>query len=138
MDQGGELAWSFAHFNVVLRTHHYMLEPTGANSPSQNNAVEIFNGKHAIRARTLLYGSGLPATYWSAALLHSVYLHNQLAHQVTRKTPFKGYVEIESDLAHLKLFGLRVCVKEGSTLLYLPPSTTVSYACGQPPTNHCC
>jgi hypothetical protein len=29
-----------------------------------------------VRARTLLFGSGLPAQYWSAALLHSVYLHN--------------------------------------------------------------
>jgi hypothetical protein len=75
-DQGGELARSFALSDMVLRTHHYVVEPTGADSPSQNGAVEIYNGKLAVCARTLLYSSGLPAKYWSAALLHLVYLHN--------------------------------------------------------------
>ncbi len=75
-NQGGELAWSFTLSDMVLRTHHYMLELTRANNPSQNCVVEIYNGKLAIRARTLLYGSGLPEKYWSAAQLRSVYLHN--------------------------------------------------------------
>ena len=79
-DQGGELARSFKLSDLVLRTHNYVLEPTGADSPSQNGAVEVYNNKLAIRARTLLYGSGLPAKYWSAALQHSVYLHNRLVH----------------------------------------------------------
>jgi hypothetical protein len=71
-DQGGELARSFALSDLVLRTHKYVLEPTGADSPSQNGSVEIYNNKLAVCARTLLYGSGLPAKYWSSALLHSV------------------------------------------------------------------
>jgi hypothetical protein len=87
------------------------MEPTGADSPSQNGAVEIYNDKLAICARTLLYGSGLPAKYWSAALLHSVYLANCLVHTVTKKTPFEAFYGIKPDLAHLKLFGSRVCVK---------------------------
>ncbi len=102
---------SFALSDMVLQTHHYVVEPTGADIPSQNGAVEIYNGKLAVRARTLLYGSGLPAKYWSAALLHLVYLHNQLVHHVTQKTPFKGYYGIKPDLTHLKMFGSRVCVK---------------------------
>jgi hypothetical protein len=110
-NQGGELAWSFALSDMVLRTHHYVLEPTRANSPSQSSAVEIYNGKLAVHARTLLNGSGLWAKYWLAALLHSVYLCNRLVHQVTWKTPFKGYFGIIPDLARLKMFGLRVCVK---------------------------
>ena len=64
------------------------MEPTGADSPSQNGAVEIYNDKLAVRTRTLLYGAGLPAKYWSSALQHSVYLHNRLVHTVTKKTPF--------------------------------------------------
>ncbi len=75
-DQGGELAWTFALSDMVLRMHHYMVELTGVDSPSQNGAVEIYNGKLAVHARTILYGSGLPAKYWSVALLHLVYLHN--------------------------------------------------------------
>jgi len=88
------------------------LEPTGADSPSQNGSVKVYNHKLAVRARTLLYGSGLPAKYWSAALLHLVYLHNRLVHAVTRKTPFEGLFGIKPDLSHLKLFGSRVCVKQ--------------------------
>ena len=111
-DQGGELARSFQLSDMVLRTHNYVIEPTGVDSPSQNGAVEVYNNKLAIRARTLLYGSGLPAKYWSAALLHSVYLHNHLVHSATKKTPFEGLFGVKPDLAHLKMFGSRVFVKQ--------------------------
>jgi hypothetical protein len=110
-DQGGELARSVALQDLLLRKYHYTLEPTGADSPSQNGAVETYNDKFAVQARTLLFGSGLPAQYWSAALLHSVYLHNQLVHSEMKTTPFEGYYGIKPDLASLKLFGSRVCVK---------------------------
>jgi hypothetical protein len=110
-DQGGELARGVAFQDLLLRQFHYTLEPTGADSPSQNGAVEIYSNKFAVRTRTLLFGSGLPAQYWSAALLHSVYLHNRLVHAETRKTPFEGYYGLKPDLAYLKLFGSRVCVK---------------------------
>jgi hypothetical protein len=75
-DQGGELASSFAFGDLVLKEFGYTLELTGANSPSQNGAVEIYNDKLGIPTRSLLYGPGLPAKYWSAALIHAVYLHN--------------------------------------------------------------
>jgi hypothetical protein len=110
-DQGGKQALSFALSDLVLRMHKYVLEPTGADSPSQNGAVEIYNIKLAIRARTLLDGSGLRVKYWSAALFHLVYLHNRLVHSVTKKTPFEGFHGMKPDLGHLKLFRLRVCVK---------------------------
>jgi len=111
-DQGGELARSLVLSDLVLRTHNYVLEPTGADSPSQNGSVEIYNAELAVRARTLLYGSGLPTKYWSSALLHSVYLHNGMVHAATRKTPFEGLYGIKPDIGHLKLFGSRVCVKQ--------------------------
>jgi hypothetical protein len=104
-DQGGELARSAAFQDLLLRQFHYTLEPTGADSPSQNGAVKIYNDKFAVRTRTLLYGSGLHAQFWSAALLHLVYLHNRLLHAETRKTPFEGYYGLKPDLAYLKLFG---------------------------------
>ena len=104
-DQGDELARSLALSDLVLRTHNYVLEPTGADSPSQNGSVEIYNDKLAIRARTLLYGSGLLAKYWSSALMHSVYLHNRMVHATTRKTLLEGLYGIKPDIGHLKLFG---------------------------------
>jgi hypothetical protein len=96
---------------MLLRDFHYTLEPTCADSPSQNGAVEIYNDKFAVRTRTLLYGSGLPAKFWSAALLHSVYLHNRLVHSKTKATPFERYFGTKPDLSHLKVFGSCVCVK---------------------------
>jgi hypothetical protein len=113
MEQGGELARSSAFQDTLLWDFHYTLEPTGVDSPSQNGAVEVYNDKFAVRTRTLLYGSGLPAKFWSAALLHSVYLRNCLVHTKTKVTPFEGYYGTKPNLSHLKVFGLRVCV-EGS------------------------
>jgi hypothetical protein len=110
-EHGGELARSFALSDTVLRTHQYVMEPTGADSPSQNGAVKIYSDKLAIRTRTLLYGAGLPAKFWLAALLHLVYLHNRLVQTVVKKTPYKGYFGFKPDIGHLKLFGSRVCVK---------------------------
>jgi hypothetical protein len=110
-DQGGKLARSSVFQDMLLRDYHYTLETTGADSPSQNGAVEIYNDKFAVRTRTLLYGSGLPAKFWSAALLHSVYLHNRLVHSETKVTPFERYFGMKPDLSHLKVFGSRVCVK---------------------------
>ncbi len=111
-DQGGKLARSFEFQDLVLRQFHYTLKPTGADSPSQNGAVNFYNDKFAVGTRTLLFGSGLSAEYWSAALLHSVYLQNQLVHLETKKTPFEGYYGLKPDLAFLKLFGSQVCVKQ--------------------------
>ncbi len=81
-DQGGELARSFAYSDLLLRKHKYVVEPTGADSPSQNGSVEIYNAKLAVHTRTLLFGSGLPAKYWSSVLVHVVYLHNRLVHTI--------------------------------------------------------
>ncbi len=89
-NQGGKLAGSSNFQDLLLRKFHYNIEPTGADSPSQNGAAEIYNDKFIICTRTLLYGSSLPAKFWSAALLHSVYLHNCLVHDETRVTPFKS------------------------------------------------
>jgi hypothetical protein len=110
-DQGGELARLFALTDTVLRTHRYAMESTGADSLLQNGAVKIYNDKLAIQTRTLIYGAGLPAKFWLAALLHSVYLHNRLVHTVVKKTSYKGYFGFKPDIGHLKPFGSCVCVK---------------------------
>ena len=110
-DQGGELAGSSALLDMVLRNHSYVFEPTSADSPSQNGQEEIYNDKLAVRTHTLLYGAGLPAKYWSSALLHAVYLHNCLVHSVTKHTPFEGFFGVKPDLTALRVFGSRVCVK---------------------------
>jgi hypothetical protein len=110
-DQGGELAHSTAYRELMLNTFGYVVESTGANSPSQNGGAEIYNKRLAVKTRTLLYGAGLPAKFWSIALLPSVYFHNRLVHSATNKTPYEGWYGRKPDITHLKTFGSRVCVK---------------------------
>jgi hypothetical protein len=96
---------------MLLCNFNYVVKPTGTDSPSQNGAIEIYNGHIAIKVWTLLYISGLHHKFWSAALLYRVYLHNHLVHSVMRKNPFKGHFGVKPDLSSLKLFGTHVCVK---------------------------
>ena len=51
------------------------------------------------------------AKFWSAALLHAVYLHNRRCHKALKCTPFKAWYGIKPNLKHLKLFGSCVSVK---------------------------
>ncbi len=105
MDQGGELARSFDFGDTILQNHKYVLEPTGADRTSKNGAAEIYNAKLAVRERTLLFGLGLPAKFWSSALIHAVYLHNRLIHTVTWKTLFEAMFRMKLELSALKVFG---------------------------------
>jgi hypothetical protein len=66
-DQGGKLARSKEFCTRVLKDYQYKVEPTGADSPSQNGGVERFNQTIGATTRGLLYGSSLPATFWSYA-----------------------------------------------------------------------
>jgi hypothetical protein len=114
-DQGGKLARCDDIRNTMMNDFSYAIEPTGADSPSQNGGAEIYNGTLAVKVHTLLYGSGLPAKFWSAALLHSVYLHNRLVHSSVGMTPVEAWYGRRPDVTYLKAFGSRVCVRQSGT-----------------------
>ncbi len=78
------MAKSSALADMVLRKHLYVFEPTGTDSPSQNGVVETYNDKLSVCTRTLLNGANLATKYWSAALVHVVYLNNCLVRTVTK------------------------------------------------------
>jgi hypothetical protein len=107
-NQGSELARSNEFRLMMAKDFTCSAEPTGANSASQNGGVEIYNNTLAVKVRTLLYGSGLPAKFWSTALLHAVYLHNWLVHSATNKTPYEGWYGCKSGVTHLKMFNSHV------------------------------
>eukprot|EP00956_Cyclotella_meneghiniana_P004202 scaffold5163_cov49-Cyclotella_meneghiniana.AAC.3 len=110
-DQGGELARSEQWRSMLLDDHQYYVEPTGADSPSQNGQVENYNKTLGTVVRTLLYGANLPAKYWSAAATHAVYLMNRRFHSTIKRTPYEAWWDEQPDLSKLKVFGSRVCVK---------------------------
>lgn len=111
VDQGGELARSGEWRTLALNDFWYVVEPTSADSPSQNGQAERYNETIATITRTLLYGADLTAQYWSAAALHAVYLMNHRPHSAIGKTPYEAWWDNKPDLSTLKVFGSRVCVK---------------------------
>jgi hypothetical protein len=58
---------------AMKKEFNYTVEPTGADSPSQNGQVERYNDMVATIVRTLLFGAHLPAKYWSAARLYTLF-----------------------------------------------------------------
>ena len=48
-DQGGKLARSAAYQELMLNTFGYVVESTGADSPSQNGGAEIYNNMLAVK-----------------------------------------------------------------------------------------
>jgi hypothetical protein len=109
-DQGGELA-GCSEFVSRMAARGHIVEPTGADSPDQNKQAEKWNDIFGVTVRVLLYGSGFPAMFWSASLLHAVYLHNRRVSKSTMMTPFEAWHGFKPDLRLLRVFGSRVCVK---------------------------
>lgn len=109
-DLGGELA-KCNDFVTRMCKAGYDVEPTGADSPDQNKGAEKWNDTLGVTVRVLLYGAGLTAEYWSAALQHAAFLHNRRVHRSTMMTPFQGWFGFKPDLQNLRVFGSRVCVK---------------------------
>ena len=107
-DQGGELAYSTEFHTLILKDYSYKVEPTGAESPSQNGDVERFNQTIDATTRGLLYGSSLHANFWSYAVVHSVYINNCLVHCRTKRTPYEALTGTKPDMRHLRVFGTRV------------------------------
>ena len=114
-NQGSKLTRSVEFRKTMMNDFAYTEEPTGANSPSQNGGAEIYNGTLAVKVRTLLYGSGLPAKFWSTALLHSVYLHNRLVHSSVGMTPYEAWYGRRPGVTFLKTFSSRVCVRQSGS-----------------------
>ena len=48
-DQGGELARCSVFRTMMLEEFNYVVEPTGAESPSQNGGAEIYNNTLAVK-----------------------------------------------------------------------------------------
>ena len=103
-DQGGELARSEDFRTRVFKECDYVVEPTGADDPSQNGGAETWNGTFAVTVRALLYGAALSAMYWSAALVHAVFLHNVWVHSRMGRTPHEAWYGSSPDLKRLRMF----------------------------------
>ena len=62
-DQGGELARSEAFCTRMLKDCNFVVEPTGADGPAQNEGVETWNDTFVVTVRAMLYGAALSEIY---------------------------------------------------------------------------
>jgi hypothetical protein len=85
MDQGGELWRSNKLREVAVAAS----EPTGSNATYENSKIERPNSTFDAMVHCLLYSAGLSAMFWSAVLVHAVYLKNRLYHKALCHTPTK-------------------------------------------------
>jgi hypothetical protein len=111
MDQGGELWHSNELRNVAFAAGHDF-ESTGADAASENGKVERANGIFGTMVRCLLYSTGLHPRFWSAALVHAVYLKNRLYHKALCMTPQEASTGEKPSLAHLCTFGTLVTARK--------------------------
>jgi hypothetical protein len=107
MNQGGEL-WGSDQLRYIAHAADYVIEPTGSDLAWKNGKVECLNGTFGVMVRCLLYSAGLSSKFWSAALIHAVYLKNRLYHKEIGKTHYEGWIGIKPELYHLRTFGALV------------------------------
>jgi hypothetical protein len=107
IDQGGEL-WRSNELRDVAFAAGYDFDPTRSDAVSENGKVEWANGTFGAMVRCLLYSAGLHPRFWSAALVHAVYLKNRLYHKALCMTPHKAWSGEIPSLAHLRTFGALV------------------------------
>ena len=110
-DQGGELAGS-SEFRAMALKHEYIVEPTGADSSFQNGIAERPHRTLAQMMRCQLSAAGLPSSYWSFALLHSVYLINRLPHSCLPVTPIEAYTGKRPNCSNIRVFGCKLVTRQ--------------------------
>jgi hypothetical protein len=71
-DQGGEFARCEEFRTMMLDEFGYVVEPTGADSPSQNGGAEIYNNTLAVKVRTLFMDPGFLQSF-ALQLLYTRY-----------------------------------------------------------------
>ncbi len=98
-DQGGKLARSLEFQDLVLRTFHYTLEPTGAGSPSQNGAVENYNDKFAVSTHTLLFWIFSRRVRIRTSSTNSYSIHRRVWHGYPEPIKVIWYCPIANGLA---------------------------------------
>jgi hypothetical protein len=103
MDQGEEL-WCSNELRDVAFAARYDFEPTGFDAASENGKVKWANGTFGAMVRCLLYSAGLHTHFWSAALVHAVYLKNLHYHKTLCITPHEAWKGEKPSLAHLRTF----------------------------------
>ena len=107
-------------FRECIKEAGFTLEVTAPNALFQNCVVERNHCSLGNMMQSMLLSSGLDSTFWSNALLYSVYIKNRPPNfsLPNKISPYEAWYHHCPDLSHLKVFGslLYVCtpgIKDG-------------------------
>jgi hypothetical protein len=92
----------------VAAASGYVIEPTRSDAAYNNGKVERPNGTFGAMVQCLLCSVGLSSRFWSAALVHVVYLKNRLYHKALYMTLYEAWTDVKPELAHIRTFGALV------------------------------
>lgn len=95
-------------------SHGILHQRSCVESPQQNGRVERKHQHILNVGRALLYQSKLPASYWSYALLHAVFLINRVSTPLLKgQSPYYTLHQKLPDINNFKVFG---CLCHASSL----------------------
>lgn len=101
-DNGTEFVNS--QFKEVTEKEGIEHQKTVPYNPESNGKIERGNRVILERARTLLYESGLPLTFWADAIAYVTHTANITPRKNWAKTPFEYYYGRVSNVSYLRTF----------------------------------
>lgn len=107
-DNGSEYITS--ELDEFLRLSGIIHQFTNPYTPEQNGMAERMNRTLIEKARSMLYGAGLPKTFWAEAVSTAAYLVNRSPARGHGKTPEEIWTGVKPDLSHLRVFGCTAMV----------------------------
>ena len=99
-------------FKAMLKNEDFTLELTGTNSLKQNSHAERPRRDLAQMMRCMLHAAELGPEFWPYALVHAVYIKNQIPHSSINTTPFQASTGKRANLSRLRIFGSRVYARK--------------------------
>jgi hypothetical protein len=104
IDNTGE----FIKLGVELRDYSITSEYTSPYSPNKNRVSEYLNRILITIAKSILFDTKLPESFWGPAVEAVYYLHNRLPIGIKGKTPFELFYSKKPDISNLRVFGYLV------------------------------
>ena len=111
--KGGELAKAHS-IQEAIAAAGYSLEITGSDNSSQNGKIEQPHRMLANMMQAAITDSGLPAKYWSDALIHSVFIKNRLPHAAFKynSTPYTELTGTRPNMESIRIFGSPITTRK--------------------------
>ena len=103
-DKGGE--YMSKQFDAFCIEHGIQRQHTARNRPQQNGVAERANRAMEEGVISMLYESGLPASFWGEALASFIHVSNRFATSaLSDSTPHEAFLGKKPDLSRLRVWG---------------------------------